>query len=79
MSSKEQVIDAALKLSEEERLEVAERLYESLNEGPPDSRTDEEWDQEIQRRIKAADAGEATIISWEEARRQILQGHNGKS
>ena len=74
MSSKEHVIEAALKLSEQERLEIAERLYESL-EGPP-GRTEEEWDQEIERRIQAVDSGETKAIPWEEARKIITGEHN---
>jgi putative addiction module component (TIGR02574 family) len=70
MSAKKRVIRAAMKLSKKERLEVASLLYESV-EGPGSARTDEEWDQEIERRIKAADAGETKAISWQEARRQM--------
>jgi len=77
MSSKEHVIEAALKLSEAERLEIAGRLYESV-EGPPDSRTEEEWDQEIERRLKAAESGEEKAIPWEEARRQMMEDQNGR-
>jgi putative addiction module component (TIGR02574 family) len=72
MSSKEHVIQAALKLSEKERLEIATLLYESV-EGPGSGRTDEEWDQEIERRLKLLDEGKAKFISWEEARRQMLE------
>ena len=76
MSSKEHVIEAALKLSEEERLEIAERLYESV-EGPPDARTDEEWNREIERRLKLADEGKSEFLSWDEARRRITEGPEG--
>ncbi len=72
MSSKEHVIEAALKLSEEERLEIAELLYESVY-GPDGGRTDEEWDKEIERRLNLIDEGKAKFISWEEARRQMLE------
>ena len=77
MSSKEQVIEAALKLSEEERLEIVNLLYESLG-GPPDSRTEEEWDEEIERRMDAADSGEEKAIPWEEAWRQMMKDQNGR-
>jgi len=75
MSTKEHVIEAALKLSEAERLEVAERLYESVEHRVE---SDEWWDQEIERRIKAADSGESKAIPWEEARRQMMEGDNGR-
>jgi putative addiction module component (TIGR02574 family) len=58
-------------------LEIADLLYESIG-GPPDSRTDEEWDQEIERRMKAADSGQSKPIPWEEARRQMMEDENGR-
>ncbi|HEV8607972.1 MAG TPA: addiction module protein [Tepidisphaeraceae bacterium] len=76
MSSKEHVIEAALKLSEEERLEIAERLYESVEE-PVDAEADEAWDREIKRRLKLVDEGKAKFLTWEEARRLITEGGDG--
>jgi putative addiction module component (TIGR02574 family) len=61
-TAKDGVIAEAMRLSEVERLEVAERLYESL-EGPA----------ELEQRVKAADAGQGRFIPWEEARRQIVE------
>jgi putative addiction module component (TIGR02574 family) len=77
MSSKDHVIEAALKLSEQDRLEIAELLYESL-EGPP-GRTEEEWDQEIERRVKLVEEGKAKFLTWEEARRLITEGGDGSA
>jgi putative addiction module component (TIGR02574 family) len=76
MSSKEQVIAAALKLSEAERLEVAERLYESLD-GLGDPASDEAWAKEIERRLKMVDEGKTQLMSWEEARKRIVEGGDG--
>ena len=76
MSSKEQVIDAALKLPESERMEVAERLYESVEQWV-DPEEDEAWAREIQRRLKLVDEGKATFMSWEQARRIITGGEDG--
>jgi putative addiction module component (TIGR02574 family) len=75
MSSKEHVIEAALKLSEDERLEVAERLYESVEhpDAELDAGLDEMWAKEIERRIKSVDSGETKPIPWEEARRQMME------
>jgi putative addiction module component (TIGR02574 family) len=78
MSSKKDVIEAALKLSESERLEIAERLYESVEH--PDAELDEKWEREIERRLKMVDEGKATFMSWEEARRVINEdGDGGKN
>ena len=76
MSSKEHVIKAALKLSEKERFEIAERLYESLDTRD-DSEADEAWDREIKRRLKLVEEGKATFLSWEEALKIITEGGNG--
>src|SRR6266498_3646485 len=56
MSAKDNVIAEALKLPEGERLEVAERLWESL-EGAADADAAEAWSAEIERRIGEIDAG----------------------
>ena len=77
MSSKEHVIEAALKLPEKDRLEIAERLYESL-EAWPDPEVDEAWAREIERRMQAADSGESKPVPWEEARRQMMEDENGR-
>lgn len=70
MSSKQNVIVDALRLSEAERLEVAEAVYESLD-GPPDPGADQAWSAEIARRVTDLDAGRAKLVPWSEARRQI--------
>lgn len=70
MSSKTDVIAAALKLSEAERLDVAQRLLESVDGSPPDPSAGEAWSKEIASRLARADAG-ARRVPWEEARRRI--------
>ena len=70
MSSKQNVIAEALRLSEAERLEVAEAVYESL-EGPADPDAAQAWSAEIQRRAEEIDAGRVKVVPWSEARRQI--------
>jgi putative addiction module component (TIGR02574 family) len=69
MSSKQTVIDEVLRLSESERLEVAEAVYQSL-EGPRDGAEDA-WSAEIQRRLNDIDAGRVKLVPWPQARRQI--------
>ena len=75
MLTKDSVIVEALKLPERERLEVAERLYESLD-GPPDPDAEEAWAAEIERRLRSIESGDAVLIPWEEARRRIMGGGN---
>ena len=78
MPTKQTVIDQALRLSEDERLEVAEAVYESLA-GPPDPDADQAWAVEIDRRLKAIDSGRAKMIPWPQARRQIAGGDDGRT
>jgi putative addiction module component (TIGR02574 family) len=70
------VIAEALRLPEAQRLELAGRLYESL-EGPPESDADAAWAEEIGRRIASIDAGQATMMDWQEARRRIAGETDG--
>ena len=70
MSAKQHVIEQAMQLSDQERLEIAEALYESLD-GPPDAGADAAWDNEIERRVADLNAGRAKVVPWSEARRQI--------
>jgi putative addiction module component (TIGR02574 family) len=78
MPPKQVIINQALQLSESERLELAEALYESL-EGPADQDTAQAWDDEIARRVKELDAGRAKTYSWEEARKRITGNHSGEA
>lgn len=78
MAAKQSVIDEAMKLPEEDRLEIAQTLYESV-EGPADPEAQELWSREIERRLREIDAGRATLVPWEEARRQILGGRSDES
>ena len=80
MADKQNVIAEALRLSEPERLEVAEAVYQSL-EGPPDPDAAQAWSAEIERRVQDIDAGRVRLVPWSEARRQIAgdDDHGGSS
>ena len=68
----EAALDAALTLSENDRLELAEALIVSVQsaEQPPLS---DEWVAEIRRRSKEVLDGTATLVSWEEVKRQARE------
>ena len=70
MPVKQTLITEALQLSEAERIELAEALYESV-EGPADPDAAEAWSEEIARRLSEIDAGRARLVPWDQARRQI--------
>lgn len=66
----EQLLDEALRLSEQERAEFAARLIESL-EREVDHDVDAAWAAEIERRCAALDAGQAVTSDWNDVRRRI--------
>ena len=71
--SAEKILKQALLLPDKERAEVIAELLDSL---PPsdaaDSRSDEEWIAEVERRARAALAGSAGV-SWEQARMELTR------
>ncbi len=68
----EQIAAAALALPEEDRLELADRLLESLD-GPPDDDIERAWADEIARRLEKVRSGKVATIPWEEARKRIFE------
>lgn len=68
----EQLLDEVLRLSEQERAEIAARLIESL-ERDTDPDVDAAWAVEIERRCAALDAGQAVTSDWNDVRRRIEQ------
>ena len=70
MSAKDQVLIEAMRLSEAERAELADALFESL-QGPPDPTAPQAWDDEIARGVSDINAGGAKLFPWDEARLRI--------
>jgi putative addiction module component (TIGR02574 family) len=70
--STQQLLKEALQLPDQQRAELVVELLDSLpSAGPGQERSDTEWLAEIERRARAAQAGTAGV-SWEEARKQVL-------
>ena len=69
MQTKDHVLEDAMKLPPGERLELAERLFASVD---ADAGVDEAWAEEVARRIAAVDSGAVKPIPWDEARKQIM-------
>lgn len=65
---------AALKLSDRERAELADKLLESIDPAL-DTGWAESWDAEIAKRIDDLDQGNVKTIPWAEARR-IISGQS---
>lgn len=66
------LLSKALGLSEDDRGEVAARLFDSLD---PEAEEDVEaaWSAEIQRRLDEMETGKVQPVPWPEARRRILE------
>jgi putative addiction module component (TIGR02574 family) len=68
--AKQLLIDA-LKLSENERAELADQLLESIDSPFSDDGLREEWDKEIERRLRELHEGRAKTIPWSTVRRRL--------
>jgi len=66
----ENVLQAALTLPEEERVEIVGALLESL-ESSADSEVESAWRQEVAARVAALDAGEVETVPWSEVRDRL--------
>ena len=62
---------AALQLPEQERLELATELLESV-EGPPDPAWERAWIEELDRRAAASDAAGTPAREWTDVRARLL-------
>jgi putative addiction module component (TIGR02574 family) len=65
-----ELLKKALELPTEPRAALASSLLESLD-NQVDAAAEEEWKQEIARRIAELDSGKVKPIPWPDARRQI--------
>lgn len=59
------------KLAPEERLELIEKLWDSLRANPEAVRLTSAQREELDRRLDELDSGEAVVVSWDEAKRQL--------
>lgn len=66
----DEILQPLLKLAPKQRIELAERLIESVPPFP-DEETELAWKGEIARRIEEVDQGRVKLIPAEEARERI--------
>ncbi len=76
IANTEQIAAAALALPEDDRLELADRLIESLD-GPPDDDVERAWTDEIARRLEEVRSGKAVTVPWEEVRKRLQEDADG--
>jgi len=72
-----ELLKRALALPVEARAALAGSLLDSLDV-TVDASAEEEWNQEIARRIRELDSGKVKPIPWAEARRQVSDILNGR-
>ena len=76
IANTEQIVAAALALPEDDRLELADRLIESLD-GPPDDDVERAWADEIARRLEEVRSGKVVTVPWEEVRKRLQEDADG--
>lgn len=74
----ETLLEAALRLSEAERGELAAKLLDSLEEDP-DGDVDATWGEEIRLRIEEIESGKEVPIPWDQARKMIFGDEDNAS
>ncbi len=67
----EQLLSEAMKLDEEDREELVDKLRDTL-EPSIDPQYVAEWEAEIASRLEAHEKGESKSLPWTEARRQMF-------
>jgi putative addiction module component (TIGR02574 family) len=74
------VLDDALRLEPQERVALAHRLWESVDERQSEAISDKEWEaawsDEIARRIEEADSGSVPSIPWEQVKLRLGIRHD---
>ncbi len=76
IANTEQIVAAALALPEDDRLELVDRLIESLD-GPPDDDVERAWADEIARRLEEVRSGKVVTVPWEEVRKRLQEDADG--
>jgi putative addiction module component (TIGR02574 family) len=75
-SHAEQILQSALSLNPDDRVEIAENLILSLDDERA-ADIEAAWAAEIKRRIESIDKGEVRLIPWEETIRAMRERLNG--
>jgi putative addiction module component (TIGR02574 family) len=71
MASLDEHLRELLKLPLEDRAYAARRLFESLEDDEADPDAETAWAAEIERRLAKHDAGQATLVTMDEAVERI--------
>ena len=77
MSTIDEIVTAALALSPSDRVEIANRLFESLDEAD-ELEVDEQLEKTIVDRLEAYDRGEVEASDWADVKARIQASLNQK-
>jgi putative addiction module component (TIGR02574 family) len=77
-SHAEQILQSALSLNPEDRVEIAECLILSLDTERPDD-FEAAWAAEIKRRLESIDKGQVQMIPWDDVIRSMRERLNVES
>jgi putative addiction module component (TIGR02574 family) len=78
MASVEEHVRALLKLPAEDRARAARQLLDSLDDDVEGPRPEQAWAVEIERRLSRIDAGEAKLVSMDEAVMGLQRAARGR-
>jgi putative addiction module component (TIGR02574 family) len=67
----DRLLKEILQLPPEERVALADQVYESLDDINKDESYEAAWEEEIRKRIEDYETGRVKGIPWEEAMKQI--------
>jgi putative addiction module component (TIGR02574 family) len=71
-SDAERILEAALRLPETDRIELAAMLEDSVGDGSTDEEIEAVWIAEVKRRIEDVESGKSKPVPWEEVRRELF-------
>ncbi len=71
MAIRPQLRDELLKLQADERQELADRLYESLDDEPVDPASERAWSDEIARRVQEIADGKVQLVDADEMHAEL--------
>ena len=72
MPQAKEILEAALRLDNDDRAAIAEELWASLDPSPDES-VEKAWASEVESRIKDLDEGRVKSVPLDEARARIAQ------
>lgn len=75
--SPDEILETALKLSREQRVRLAGRLLESVDEGPSATELEAVWGEELAKRVEALELGQVELVDAKDVFRRLRQKHLG--